>query len=136
MSKSAPDSASRILLTDTPAVIMKKLKGAVTDSEAIIYYDPVTRPGTSNLLAILGAAKNESPSVLGDQYKERGCGHGVLKKEVGEAVVEMLDGPRKKYERLRQETGYLEQVEKDGARKARERSAVVLQEVRKRVGLA
>jgi tryptophanyl-tRNA synthetase len=134
MSKSAADPASRILLTDPPSAIAKKLKSAVTDSDAHIAYDPERRPGTANLLAILAAAEDAAPEAVAERYA--GTGHGKLKADVADAVVGMLDGPRREYERLRGEEAYLRSVEEEGARRARERSRVVLEEVRRRVGLA
>lgn len=134
MSKSAPDPASRILLTDPPAMIQKKIRGAVTDSIVGITYDPVARPGAANLLSILAACTGEDVHKAAARYADKG--HGDLKKDVAEAVTGMLNEPRKEYERLRGETGYLEEVAREGARRARERSALILAEVRRRVGLA
>jgi tryptophanyl-tRNA synthetase len=54
MSKSTETDAGCIYLTDAPAVIVKKFKRAVTDSETEVRYDPANKPGVSNLLDILG----------------------------------------------------------------------------------
>jgi tryptophanyl-tRNA synthetase len=134
MSKSAADPASRILLTDAPGTIVKKIKSAVTDSDAHIAYDPAGRPGTANLLAILAAAEDTAPEAVAARYA--GTGHGKLKTDVADAVVGMLDGSRREYERLKGEEAHLRSVEEEGAKRARERSRVVLEEVRRRVGLA
>ncbi|KAF8319437.1 Nucleotidylyl transferase [Clavulina sp. PMI_390] len=53
MSKSAKDPKSRILLSDSRDEIARKIRKAVTDSETTISYDPIHRPGISNLLRIL-----------------------------------------------------------------------------------
>jgi tryptophanyl-tRNA synthetase len=57
MSKSAPNPNSRILITDPPEVIVKKIRGAVTDSERTLSWDPEERRGVSNLLRILDACQ-------------------------------------------------------------------------------
>jgi tryptophanyl-tRNA synthetase len=57
MSKSAPNPNSRILITDPPEVIVKKIRGAVTDSERTLTWDPEERRGVSNLLRILDACQ-------------------------------------------------------------------------------
>lgn len=53
MSKSAVNPKSRILISDSKDEIEMKIRKAVTDSETHISYDPVRRPGISNLLCIL-----------------------------------------------------------------------------------
>jgi tryptophanyl-tRNA synthetase len=88
MSKSAVDPNSRILLTDPYETIVKRIRSAVTDSISGITFDPVGRPGTSNLLTILSACTGEAPAVLAERYA--GSNHGALKKDVAEAVEEAL----------------------------------------------
>ncbi|HEY7858493.1 MAG TPA: tryptophan--tRNA ligase, partial [Candidatus Nanopelagicales bacterium] len=51
MSKSLP--AGCVLLLDPATTITKKIKSAVTDSESEVRFDPVAKPGVSNLLTIL-----------------------------------------------------------------------------------
>lgn len=133
MSKSSPDFQSRILLTDTDDQIKSKIRGAVTDSIQGITYDPVDRPGAANLLDILAACTNEDVLEVAKRYADKG--HGHLKNDVTEAVVELLKEPRGEFEKLKGETAYLAEIAQVGATKARERSEDVLQEVRKRVGL-
>ena len=133
MSKSAPDVTSRILLTDTEKEIRTKIRGAVTDSIKEISYDPVNRPGTSNLLSILSACTSEDPTSLAERYQN--TGHGRLKADVADAVVQLLEGPRLEFERLRGEHEYLNQIAHEGAEKAVAHSKVTMQEVRKAIGL-
>ncbi|KAF7298378.1 Tryptophanyl-tRNA synthetase [Mycena kentingensis (nom. inval.)] len=132
MSKSAPDAASRILLTDLPAQIESKIRGAVTDSiTSGITYDPVARPGTSNLLTILAACEGTAPESIA----RGGWSHADLKREVAARVNALLEKPRAEFARIRADEGYLEQVAREGAEKAREISAATMQRVRERVGL-
>ncbi len=133
MSKSSPDVNSRILLTDTASQVRNKIKGAVTDSTLGITYDPINRPGAANLLAILAACTGEEVEAVAARYTDKG--HGQLKADVGEAVEQLIKGPRAEFERLRGETAYLKRVEEEGIAKAREVSATTIQEVRGRIGL-
>ncbi|KIM87337.1 hypothetical protein PILCRDRAFT_3829 [Piloderma croceum F 1598] len=133
MSKSAPDTASRVLLTDTFSAISLKIKASVTDSLGPITYDPILRPGTSNLLTILAACVDEDVHSVAGRYE--GKGHEALKGDVAEAIEKMIEGPRLEFERIRGERGYLEEVARDGALRARERSEETMREVRATVGL-
>lgn len=145
MSKSAQDPNSRILLTDPPSLIASKIRSAVTDSIQGISYDPIDRPGTSNLLNILAACLNDTAAAEGREgeieveevaKRYEGKNHGELKRDVVDAIVERFRGPREEFERLRGERGYLESVARRGAERARERSEETVGEVRRRVGLA
>ena len=132
MSKSSPLASSRILLTDTTSDILKKFKGAVTDSIQGISYDPVNRPGASNLLSIYAACTSEEVEVVAARYTNKG--HAELKVDAANVVENMLKGPRAEFERLRKDHGYLAEIAKEGAEKAQERSWKTLQEVRTLVG--
>ena len=134
MSKSSPDLSSRILLTDTAAQIKSKIRGAVTDSMQGITYDPVNRPGTSNLLTILAASTEEDVVEVAMRYSTKG--HGDLKNDVADVIEEMFKVPRGELERLRDDRAYLESVAKDGAVRAQERARATLCIVRKLVGLS
>jgi tryptophanyl-tRNA synthetase len=134
MSKSAVDPNSRILLTDPYETIVKRIRSAVTDSISGITFDPVGRPGTSNLLAILFACTGEAPAVLAERYAE--SNHGALEKDVAEALEEALRRPRAEFMRLREDRAFLARVARDGAEKAQELSDGTMREVRRRVGLS
>lgn len=69
MSKSAANPKSRILLSDTRDEIALKIRKAVTDSDTCITYDPIGRPGISNLLRILHecrrlSATSQAPQIM------------------------------------------------------------------------
>ncbi|KAG1819783.1 tryptophanyl-tRNA synthetase [Suillus subaureus] len=134
MSKSSPDVQSRILLTDIASQIQSKIRAAVTDSIQGITYDPQGRPGTSNLLTILAACTDSDVTQVAKAYESQG--HGTLKRDVAEAVEEFLKGPRAQFDRIRQETSYLDEVARRGAVRAIEQSEVTMMEVKTRLGLA
>lgn len=134
MSKSSPDTASRILLTDTSDQIRAKIRGAVTDSIRGITYDPASRPGTSNLLAILAACTDSDVLELAKRYENKG--HGDLKSDVADVVEEVLKSPRAEFERIRHEKTFLEEVARKGALQALQYSEATIDQVRRRVGLS
>ena len=57
MSKSRP--AGCIFLDDSPEEIHKKVMRATTDSESVIRYDTIAKPGISNLLRIYSSLSGE-----------------------------------------------------------------------------
>ena len=134
MSKSAPDRDSRILLTDTDEQIRSKLRRAVTDSTVGVTYDPVGRPGVANLLTILAACTQKDVLEVAKQFENKG--HGDLKSEVTDAVIELIQKPRGEFERLRNDTSYLATVASEGAVKARTISNTTMNAVRTSVGLS
>ena len=96
MSKSDPNPMGRINVLDSEADIVKKFKRAVTDSESVIAYDPEKKPGVSNLLAILAAAKGTTPEQEAGECE--GLMYGHLKLRAAEAVSAMLRPVRERYE--------------------------------------
>jgi len=96
MSKSGDGEAGIIYLLDDPAAIVKKFKRAVTDSDNEVEFDRERKPGVSNLLEILAAVTNESPTSLATTYTQ----YGQLKQDTGEAVAEMLRPIQARYHEL------------------------------------
>jgi tryptophanyl-tRNA synthetase len=130
MSKSDPNSRSRILLTDPPDQISAKLRTAVTDSIQEIYYAPDERPGVSNLLDILVGVQGGDQREVAKEFRD--ASH--LKETVAQAVQEKLAGIRAEFERIRAEDGYIESVERQGREKAREVASETMAQVRTAVG--
>lgn len=85
MSKSDTNPNAVISCLDTPDVIMKKFKRAVTDSDTTIAYDPQNKAGISNLLGILAVAQGKT---IEETLKDcEGFRYGDLKVRVGESVL-------------------------------------------------
>ena len=130
MSKSDPNPMGRINVLDSEADIVKKFKRAVTDSESVIAYDPEKKPGVSNLLAILAAAKGTTPEQEAGECE--GLMYGHLKLRAAEAVSAMLRPVRERYEALIKDEEYLLKVAREGAEKA----AAIAEKTLKRAGAA
>lgn len=133
MSKSNPDPKTRIMLTDTPSQMRDKLRTAVTDSQSEITYDPVNRPGVSNLLDILAGITEESPEQLVENLK--GKSMKDLKSEVADALHPVLQKFQDEFARLRSDPAYLDSVQARGRTKAEEKAEQTMVQVRKAVGL-
>jgi tryptophanyl-tRNA synthetase len=136
MSKSSLNPLSRILITDPPSTIQKKIFSALTDGKNAVSYNPIRRPGVSNLLTILSHFDTErrSPEELGQVHARLGL--KAFKTLVADAIVEGLEPVRRRYEEVVAEGGgFLDEVEKRGARVARENAEETMVLVREAVGL-
>ncbi|MCD7723203.1 MAG: tryptophan--tRNA ligase [Clostridiales bacterium] len=131
MSKSDPNPKGTVYITDSPEVIMKKFKSAVTDSEMSVRFAP-GKDGVNNLMTIYSAVTGKSFETIESEFANKG--YGDFKKAVGEAVVEELRPVREKYNRLLGEKDYLAACQKTGAERARRISDATLNKVMKKVG--
>jgi tryptophanyl-tRNA synthetase len=132
MSTTAGTPQGTLLILDSPETIRKKLKSAVTDSGTDVRYEPEQKPGISNLLEIMAVATGEPIPELEARYD--GGGYGQFKADVAEAVVELLDPIRTRYEELRADEPELRALLARGADKARETAAPTLEQMYERMG--
>ena len=131
MSKSDPDENATIKLLDDNAAIARKIKRAVTDSEARVYADE-SKPGITNLLTIYAAMRNIS---LEQAVKEcEGMNYGTFKNAVADSIIEVFEPIRKRYEDLENNKDYLMSVIRSGDEKAREIAFKTMRKVFKKVG--
>lgn len=131
MSKSDADD-SFIGILDTPDVIRRKYRRAVTDSDAFIAYDPEKKPGVSNLLSILCALTGESIESLVAGFE--GKGYGDLKNAVAEATIETLVPIQTNFNQYMADKAYLESVYRTGAERAGKMAERTLSKCMKKVG--
>jgi tryptophanyl-tRNA synthetase len=131
MGKSGAVTQGVIHLLDDPDIVRRKVMRAVTDSGHEVVYDRAERPGLANLLDILAACENGNPEKLAGVYES----YGALKRDVAEAVVELLRPLRERHRELCAEEGYVEGVLKEGAGRARALSRPVVDQAYTAVGL-
>ena len=132
MSKSDNVAGNFIALLDEPKKIVKKLKRAVTDSEAEVRFDIDNKPGVSNLMSILSAMTGDSLEQIETNYA--GIQYGQFKGDVADAVVAKLEPVQAEYQRLRADEAHLQAVLRQGAQHAAERAAPTLKAVYDAVG--
>lgn len=130
MSKSARDSAGVVFVLDTPDIIGRKVRRAVTDGESTVDYEPERRPGLANLLEILAACKETTPAVAAAECSS----YGELKAAVTEAVVETLRPIRETAGELLADPAELDRIRKAGADRAIGRGEHRLQSALRLIG--
>ncbi|MDQ0429060.1 tryptophanyl-tRNA synthetase [Planomicrobium stackebrandtii] len=132
MSKSDANKKAIITLLDDLKTIEKKIKSAVTDSEGIVSYDPINKPGVANLLTIEAALTGESIENLVAKYE--GSGYGDFKASVAKAVTEHLAPIQERYAALI-DSDELDKVLDAGAEKANFLANKTLKKMENAMGL-
>lgn len=133
MSKSDTNVKGFISMLDAPETIMKKMKSAVTDSEACVRYAD-GKDGVNNLMSIYSCCTGKTYEEIENEFA--GKGYGDFKVAVGEAVVEELRPIREKFDQLMTDKAYLKECADKGAEIATRISQRTLDKVMKKVGFA
>jgi tryptophanyl-tRNA synthetase len=115
MSKSDNNELNNVYLLDSPEVLDKKFKRAVTDSGSEVRYS-ADKPGVANLMTILSATTGDSFAAIEQRFA--GAGYGKFKAAVAEAVIEKLKPLQQRYHEIRSDEAGLRAVLKDGAERA------------------
>jgi tryptophanyl-tRNA synthetase len=131
MSKSLPTGA--VFLLDDPKVIAKRLKSAVTDSETEVRFDPVAKPGISNLLTILATFTDRDVDAVAQDYDGRG--YGALKGDTADVVVAFAEPFAARVRELVADPAELHRFMARGAEKARVVAAQTVATAYDRLGL-
>ncbi|GAM77194.1 tryptophanyl-tRNA synthetase [Vibrio ishigakensis] len=135
MSKSDDNRKNVITLLEEPKSIIKKINKAQTDPDnpPRIAYDVENKAGIANLMGLYSAATGKTFEEIEAQYQGVEM-YGPFKKDVGQALVAMLEPIQSEYHRIRNDIPYLNEVMKAGADKASEKAAVTLDKVYQAVG--
>lgn len=89
MSKSAAAANSKIMLSDDPTAVKKKIMSATTDSVGKIQFDMFNQPGISNLLQIEAIVNNRPLQEVISTWAGE-THYGDLKQKVAESVSTFL----------------------------------------------
>ncbi|GAA1604314.1 MULTISPECIES: tryptophan--tRNA ligase [Streptomyces] len=132
MGKSFGEGPGVVFLLDEPETVRRKVMRAVTDSgDGGVVYDRAGRPGVANLLDILAACTGGDPAALADGY----VGYGALKRDVAEAVVEVLRPLRERHAELAADPAAVDRVLREGAARARALARPVVDRAYEAIGL-
>jgi len=132
MSKSASSPNGIIDLLDDPAKSAKKIRSAVTDTGREVTFDPVGKPGVSNLLTIYSGLTARSIEELIEAY--HGKGYGDLKKDLAVVVADFVAPIQQATKGYLDDPAQLDKVLAVGAEKARMVSAATLAAAYDRIG--
>lgn len=133
MSKSDVED-SFVSMLDEPALIRKKLRRAVTDSDTEIRFDRENKPGVSNLLDIIAALSGESMEEICAGFA--GKGYGQLKDRAADLVIAALEPIQAEHKRLMADKAYLHSVLDRNAEIASGMAQRMLRKVYRKIGLA
>jgi tryptophanyl-tRNA synthetase len=132
MSKSDLNQGACINILDDESLILKKIKRAVTDSEATIRHDS-NRPGIANLVNIYSAISNKKTTDIENEYTNQG--YGKFKNDLAEIIIAEFAPIKQEYIKLIADKAHLLNLMEQGAEKAREQADKTLTKVKKNIGL-
>ncbi|KAA5834274.1 tryptophan--tRNA ligase [Saccharopolyspora hirsuta] len=126
--KMSKSRGNAILLSATADETARQIRGAKTDSQRHITYDPQTRPEVASLLLLAGLCSGRDPQELATEIGAGGA--ALLKKVVTEAVNEHLAPLRARRAELAGDRAYLREVLRRGNAAANALAETTLAEVR------
>ncbi|WP_327351277.1 tryptophan--tRNA ligase [Streptomyces sp. NBC_01304] len=131
MSKSRGNS---IALAHTADETARLIKGAKTDAERRITYDPAARPEVSSLVLLAALCQDRDPRDIAEEIGDGGG--AVLKKTVTDAVNEHLAPLRARRAEYAADRAFLRKILRAGNERANEVAEQTLSEVRRAMGTA
>lgn len=131
MSKSDEDPNGFVSILDSPDVIVRKFKRAVTDSDNEIRFSE-DKPGISNLLSIYSAITGNT--IEESEREFSGKGYGDFKMAVAEVVVDELRPLQERFKELSSDKAYIDSIIKKNADTANYLATKTLRKVQRKVG--
>jgi len=133
MSKSEDSPQGSLGILDPPNVLTKRIKSAVTDSDAAVRFDPAAKPGVSNLLSILAGVTDRTIADVAAEHAD--SGYGALKGAVADAVVETVTPIQARYAELAADPAEVDRILAAGAARVEVIARAVLGRARNAAGL-
>lgn len=131
--KMSKSRGNTVMLKMTADETAKAIKGAKTDADRRITYDPQNRPEVANLLRLIGICSGEAPEAIADRIGDGGG--GKLKALLTEALNAYLAPLRERRVRYAGDAAYVRSVLRKGVERAREEAVVTLKQVRKAMNM-
>jgi len=120
-------------LFEEPEEIKKKIMAAVTDPGKVVKYDPIKKPGISNLLTIYSLFSGKSIKELEKNFK--GMGYEEFKRSLTKLLINSLEPFRRKRKELLSREVYVKEILNTGAKRAKTIAKLTLEETKKKMGL-
>lgn len=134
MSKSSNDPRSYVALDDSPEAVRKKIKQAITDCTSKVTYEPESRPGVANLVALHSLLTGVTPEEVCQQAE--GLDTGQFKLVVADAAVSFLEPIQQRMREHLSDRAHLWHVLEEGSRRARQIAIRTMNEVHRASGMA
>lgn len=131
MSKSSDNPKGIIYLLDDVKQARKKIMGATTDSEMIVKYDVVNKPGISNLINIYSSLTGKTIEEVENIFS--GKNYGEFKKCVADEVETLLTNIQEKYKEYI-DSNLIDEVLDKGREKTIKEAEKKYNEIRDKVG--
>jgi tryptophanyl-tRNA synthetase len=131
--KMSKSRGNTIMLKMTADETAKAIKGAKTDADRRITYDPQNRPEVANLLRLVAICTGESPEAVAERIGDGGG--GKLKALLTESLNAKLAPIRERRARYAQDPAYVQAALRKGVERAREEAVATLQQVRKAMNM-
>lgn len=131
--KMSKSRGNTIMLKMTADETAKVIKGAKTDSDRHITYDPQKRPEVANLLRLIAICTGELPQAIAQRIGEGGG--GKLKALLTDALNAYLAPIRERRARYSGDPSYVHDVLRRGVERARQEGIATLNEVRKAMNM-
>jgi len=113
--------------------VEKSIKRIVTDSRGV---DDPKDPATCNVFQILRLFVDDAERTeIEARYRAGGTGYGPFKQRLVEKFHEHFDAARARRRELEKDLGYVREVLRAGAEKARAAAAVTLRDVQEACGI-
>lgn len=133
MSKS-DNEGSCIYLSDTPAIIKKKVMKAVSDAGPTTPFQEKPQ-AIENLFQLMNAVSNvDTLQFFEEQYNNCQIRYGDMKKQIASDIIAYTAPIYDRIIELRSNDAYLSKVAQQGAEKARENAQKTIREVRDIMG--
>jgi tryptophanyl-tRNA synthetase len=126
--KMSKSRGNAIALAASEAETARLIRGARTDAQRVITYQPGARPEVANLVLLAALCLDRTPQQVAEEIGVRGA--AALKALLTEALNERLRPLRARRRELAADPGYLRQVLAAGNERARQIATRTLTEVR------
>jgi tryptophanyl-tRNA synthetase len=133
--KMGKSEGNGLFLSDSDAVIRKKVMRALTDTGPTEPNQPMAE-SVANLFTLLKLVS--TPDVVAhftDAYNRCEIRYGDLKKQLAEDIIAVVAPIRERIEAIKGDEAYLHRVTAEGAERARENASKTLAEMREIMGI-
>lgn len=131
MSKSSENEKGVIRILDDVNIIRKKIMSATTDNDMEIKFDPVNKPGISNLINIYSALTYENISNIEEKFKN--SNYKEFKEKVADVVINEVTTIQQRYNEIIN-SDELDKILDDGISKVREEAKLKYFDAKKKMG--